>query len=233
MHFKIVLVEPLYQGNVGSVARVMKNFGFNDLTLVNPCYLGEEAKAMASHAYDILENAILIQNFEDIVKETNLIIGTTGINGIKFDEHLRIPAYNPRDLKKHLEGHTGTIALLFGREDKGFLKEELKKMDIILNIPTSDIYPIMNLSHAVTVILYELSDIMPGITPLAQSFDKELLMQHFSQFLKDIEYPPHKKEKTELMLKRIFGRACLIPREVQTLRGILRRTQKRLITSKK
>ena len=51
----IVLVEPLYEGNVGFAARVMKNFGFTRLVLINPCKLGEEAKGRASHAQDLLE----------------------------------------------------------------------------------------------------------------------------------------------------------------------------------
>ncbi|MBC7086355.1 MAG: RNA methyltransferase [Methanomethylovorans sp.] len=233
LNFRIVLVEPIYQGNVGSVARVMKNFGFSDLALVNPCPLEGEARAMASHARDLLENATIAESIEEAVAGANLLVGTTGITGTKFDEHVRIPAHIPRDVKKKFEGYSGTIALLFGREDKGFTKDELGMMDMILTIPTSQKYPVMNLSHAVAVILYELSDVQAGETPLADPFDIRLLMEHFSQVLEDIEYPAHKMEKTELMLKRIFGRACLIPREVQTLRGVLRRIQRHLVPKNK
>ncbi len=49
----IVLVAPIYEGNVGFCARVMKNFGFSRLVLIDPCPLGNEAKARASHAQDI------------------------------------------------------------------------------------------------------------------------------------------------------------------------------------
>lgn len=233
LNFRVVLVEPLYQGNVGSVARAMKNFGFTDLALVNPCSLEGEARAMSSHARDVLEGATITNSIQEAVAGANLLIGTTGITGSKFDEHIRIPAFVPRELKKNLEGYSGTIALLFGREDKGFMKDELCMMDMILTIPTSEIYPVMNLSHAVAVVLYELSDVKAGETPLADAFDTRLLMEHFSQLLEDIEYPAHKKEKTELMLKRIFGRARLIPREVQTLRGVLRRIQRRMVSNKK
>ena len=232
LNFRVVLVEPLYQGNVGSVARAMKNFGLSDLVLVNPCSLEGEARAMSSHARDVLEGATITSSIEDAVAGANLLIGTTGITGSKFDEHIRIPAHVPREMKELLEGYTGTIALLFGREDKGFTKDELCMMDMILTIPTSEIYPVMNLSHAVAVILYELSDVQAGETPLADPFDTKLLMEHFSQVLENIDYPAHKKEKTELMLKRIFGRARLIPREVQTLRGVLRRIQRHLVSDK-
>ena len=50
MNLRVVLVEPLYEGNVGSVARAMKNFGFHDLALVNPCKIEDFGLAMASHA---------------------------------------------------------------------------------------------------------------------------------------------------------------------------------------
>ena len=159
LNFKVVLVEPLYQGNVGSVARVMKNFGFSELVLVNPCPLEGEARAMSSHACDVLEGAIIVSNIEDAVAGASLLIGTTGITGSKFDEHIRIPAHVPREMKELLEGYSGTIALLFGRENRGFTKDELCMMDMILTIPTSEAYPVMNLSHAVAVILYELSDV--------------------------------------------------------------------------
>jgi TrmH family RNA methyltransferase len=226
MNLKVVLVEPLYQGNVGSVARSIKNFGFSDLVLVNPCELEGDARAMSSHARDVLENAVHVSSLAEAIEGSSIVIGTTGITGSKFDEHVRVPAYSPRELKERLKGVDGNIAVIFGREDHGFTNEELKMCDMITSIPTSDIYPVMNISHAVTVILYELSSIQEWDNPLADAFDIKLLYEHLDELLDNIKYPAHKKEKTKLMLKRIFGRACLLPREVQTLRGILRKIQR-------
>jgi tRNA/rRNA methyltransferase len=226
MNLKVVLVEPLYQGNVGSVARSIKNFGFSDLVLVNPCELEGDARAMSSHARDVLENAVHVSSLAEAIEGSSIVIGTTGITGSKFDEHVRVPAYSPRELKERLNGVDGNIAVIFGREDHGFTNEELKMCDMITSIPTSDIYPVMNISHAVTVILYELSSMQEWDNPLADAFDIKLLYEHLDELLDNIKYPAHKKEKTKLMLKRIFGRACLLPREVQTLRGILRKIQR-------
>lgn len=228
MDLRVVLVEPLYQGNVGSVARVMKNFGFSDLVLVGPCKLEGEARAMSSHARDLLENAKIVSSLSDAIEDSNIIIGTTGVSGLKFDEHLRVPAFSPREIKQRLTGASGKVALLFGREDQGFCREELGFCDMIMTIPTSEVYPVMNLSHAVAVVLYEMSNIEAGELPLADEFDVRLLHDHIAEVLDDIDYPEHKKEKTRLMMKRIFGRACLLEREVQTLRGILRRIQQNL-----
>lgn len=226
MDIRIVLVEPLYQGNVGSVTRAMKNFGFSDLVLVNPCKLEGEARAMSSHARDLLESARKVSSLEEAIDDRSIVIGTTGIAGSRFDLHLRVPGYSPSEMKERLQGMSGKVAILFGREDNGFTKEELKQCDMIMTIPTSEVYPVMNLSHAVAVVLYELSEVKGGDTPVADPFDIGLLYDHLSELLVDIDYPEHKREKTELMLRRIFGRACLLPREVQTLRGIIRKVQR-------
>jgi tRNA C32,U32 (ribose-2'-O)-methylase TrmJ len=36
LSFDIILVQPEHAGNIGSVARVMKNFNFNNLIIFNP-----------------------------------------------------------------------------------------------------------------------------------------------------------------------------------------------------
>jgi tRNA/rRNA methyltransferase len=228
--FRVVLVEPLYSGNVGSVARVMKNFGFEELVLLDPCELDMPAKVMSVHAYDIIEKAKIEFTLNNALKGSNLIIGMTGLPGKTDNKHFRIPAYSPRQLKHKLEGNNGIVSLVFGREDAGLSNEELEMCDIIVNIPTSPVYPSMNLSHAVAVVLYELSNIESGERYLAGHFDIELLYEHIYEVLDDIEYKEHKEDKTKLMLRRILGRAELTAREVQTLRGILRRIQWKLRT---
>lgn len=232
LELKIILVEPLYQGNVGSVARAMKNFGFHDLILVNPCQLKMEARALASHAFDVLEGATIVDNIEEAIKGSDIVIATTGITGLKADEHIRMPPYTPKELREKFNGTSGTIAVLFGREDNGFTNEELKLSDMIVSIPTSEIYPIMNLSHAVTIILYEMSQITVGKNDLAAGFDLRLLHEHIGEVLDNIDYPEHKKEKTELMFKRILGRAQLMSREVQTLRGFFGKVQSHIKLNK-
>lgn len=228
LEIRIILVEPMYQGNVGSVARAMKNFGYTDLVLVNPCKLEGEARAMSSHARDVLEGARITSTLEEAVKGASLKIGTTGVTSLKTGEHIRLPLYTSRELKEKLKDCSGTIAILFGREDAGFRNDELKSFDMLFTIPTSEIYPIMNLSHAVAVVLYELSDLEGGNNPLADGFDLQLLYEHLGELLEEIDYSPHKKDKTFLMLRRIFGRAGLTSREVQTLRGIIRKTERKM-----
>lgn len=225
LDFSVVLLEPLYDGNVGSVARVMKNFGFREIVLVNPCSLGRDARLMALHAWDILEKARIVDSLASAVEESNLVIGTTSRAGKTEGEHIRMPAYPPYTVREKLRGRRGKVSLVFGREDTGLGREELIACDMILSIPTREEYPSLNLSHAVAVVLYELSDIEPGRINLARRFDLELLYKHFRDLLQDIDYKEHKREKTLLMVRRILGRAALTGREVQTLRGVLRASQ--------
>ncbi|MCK5217502.1 MAG: RNA methyltransferase [Methanosarcinales archaeon] len=225
---KVVLVEPLYDGNVGSVARSMKNFGYDDLALVNPCRLKEQSRAMAMHALDVLENASIHSTILDAVGDSNLIIAATGNPGKRIEKHIRMPSYTPVEIKHMLEDETGLISILFGREDKGLFNSELELCDMIMNIPTGHEYPSMNISHACTVVLYELSNIKPGSIELAERFDLDLMYDHFHELMEEIEYPEYKLDKTMLMVRRILGRSRLTAREVQTMRGLMRRIQYRI-----
>ncbi|MCK4652314.1 MAG: RNA methyltransferase [Methanosarcinales archaeon] len=231
MHIRIILNEPLYAGNIGSIARVLKNFGYRDLVLVNPCPIDDEAWMMAQHAYDLLDGARVFETLGDATAGSNLIIGTTGMRGETTGRHIRMPAYTPERIREKLSGTKGgasVASIVFGREDHGLTNEELMMCDMLMSIPTAEQYPIMNLSHAVAVVLYELSDIGIGDILLADRCDLDLLYEHLEGVLCDLGYPAHKKHKTTLMLRRIFGRAELTAREVYTLRGILRLVDYRL-----
>jgi tRNA/rRNA methyltransferase len=181
---------------------------------------------MSCHARDLLESAPKVDTLEEAIEDTDIVIGTSGIAGIKTDQHIRMPAFTPAEIRDKFRESAGKIAFLFGREDNGFTREELKRCDMIMTIPTSEKYPIMNISHAATVAMYEMSNLEIGERPIANGFDLQLLYDHFEQVLAYIKHPTHKMEKTSLMLKRIFGRAELTPREVQTLRGVLRDIQR-------
>ncbi|WNY23354.1 tRNA (cytidine(34)-2'-O)-methyltransferase [Methanimicrococcus hongohii] len=227
-NLRIVLVEPLYQGNIGSVCRVMKNFGFTELYLVNPCSLEGEARAMSSHAIDVLQNAKICQTIEEAVSGCDVVIGTTGMRALKGCDHIRTPALTPGVLREKMEEfHPDTkFALLFGREDIGFTNEELSFCSMIATIPSSHIYPVMNLSHAVGIMVYELSGArLTGKYKTADFIEFDSMCAHFGEVLEDMDFDPLKKEKMALMMKRIFARAELTPCEAKTLRGIFRNIQ--------
>lgn len=227
-NLRIVLVEPLYQGNVGSVCRIMKNFGFLELYLVNPCPLEGEARAMSSHAIDVLSNAKICSTIEEAVSGCDVVIGTTGMRAQKGCDHIRTPALTPGILREKMEEfHKETkFALLFGREDIGFTNDELSFCSMIATVPSSHIYPVMNLSHAVGILVYELSGAnLTGKYKTVDFKEFEAMCAHFENVLEEMDFEPLKKEKMALMMKRIFARAELTPCEAKTLRGIFRNIQ--------
>src|SRR5512136_3349072 len=98
----IVLVAPIYEGNVGFCARVMKNFGFLRLVLIDPCPLGNEAKARASHAQDILASAETC-TIEDVFSRSNIVVATTGTVSKSVCPSMRLPFYSPKELRKRVQ----------------------------------------------------------------------------------------------------------------------------------
>ena len=159
----IVLVAPLYEGNVGFAARVMKNFGFTRLVPIDPCPLGNEADGRASHAWDVLHHAEVC-TIEDVFARSNIVIATTGLVSKSVCHSMRMPFYSPKELRERIQDVDGRISILFGRENWGLNNEEVRRCDMICTIPTSAEYPILNLSHAVGVVCYELSNLpLPSI----------------------------------------------------------------------
>jgi tRNA/rRNA methyltransferase len=230
---RVVLVEPRYEGNVGSVCRAMKNFGFDDLVLVRPCPLGDFAKAMAMHAQDLLASARIVDTFDEAITEADIVVGTTGKPGARQDGHVRYPFFNPRELKEMLNERSGIMALVFGREDWGLVNDIVERCDIVAYVPTSKEYPIMNLSQAVTVFLYELSGFEGGNVSLAGREMMDVFYEHHEKLLDDIDYPDFKKDKTMMMLRRIYGRAMLNQREYYTMMGVLHEIELALERAKK
>jgi tRNA/rRNA methyltransferase len=219
----IVLVSPLYEGNVGFAARVMKNFGFAHLVLVDPCEIGVEAIARAAHAQDVLDGAEVC-TIEDVFARSNIVVATTGAVAKSVCHPMRMPFFTPKELREHIKILDGRISVLFGRENWGLSNDEVKKSDIICTIPTSEDYPILNLSHAVGVICYELANLPRTGYALASPFEMGHLYRHIDQYLDIIHHPKFKRENTMVMIRRILGRAGLTTREASTLHGLLRRS---------
>ncbi|MBN1236724.1 MAG: RNA methyltransferase, partial [Methanotrichaceae archaeon] len=117
-------------------------------------------------------------------------------------------------------------ALLLGREDCGLNSEELALCDMLVSIPTSSEYPVMNLSHCAAVLFYELSQDGNGGSGTVEMASREsltLLQEKARMLLAEVSYPLHKVEFTLLMLRRILGRAELTEREARTLLGLIKR----------
>lgn len=217
----VVLVEPRYGGNVGSVARVAKNFGLRDVALVDPPVLGGEARQFAAGAADVLANARVLNDLS-LLDDHDLVVGTSGVRAEGDKNHNRVPLHTPAELAGKLEGTSGDVALVFGREDTGLRNEELDRCDLFVSIPTSEEYPVMNLSHAVAVVLYEIRDLEPGSVERAPRQVLDRVYSEAEDLVRSSPHPGHKKERSSDMLKGILGRADLTAREAYTLAGLLK-----------
>jgi TrmH family RNA methyltransferase len=232
----VVVVEPETPGNVGTIARAMKNFGLTELKLVDPPELTRDSEAygFAGHAReDVLPNAEEV-TFDHVV-ETYHTVGCTAITGEDSRRHVRFPFKTPTELKESLQSVETRTALVFGREGTGLDNEELSRIDEVCSIPASADYPVLNLGQAATVLLYELRELTVDETQLpdvererADEADVERFYDFFDEFLDETGYDDHKRDKTGRLMRRLVGRAHPTNREIHTLMGLFRRANRQL-----
>jgi tRNA/rRNA methyltransferase len=223
--FRVVLVEPLHDGNVGAIARAMKNFGLDELVLVRPCAIGEEATKRSMHAADVLKNARRVFTDEEALNGADFVVATSGISTSNEKRFARI-AMTPREFAEKVKEFDGTVAILFGREDFGLDKELLRRCDFLVTIPANPEYTVMNISHAAAVVFYELfaTNVVKWEPRKATELETEKLHEYFSTLLDLIDYPQHKKTKTKVMFRRLVARSAPSTWEFHTLMGVLNDT---------
>jgi tRNA/rRNA methyltransferase len=228
--FRIVLVEPEYELNVGAVARAMKNFGFSDLCIVNPkCNpTGFDAIKYSKHAREILEGAKISRSLGAATKGCKFSVGTTGVLYRHWGETFRTPI-SLRDLRRKLAGQKeGKIALVFGNEGVGLSEKHISSCDLIVTIPTNKEYPALNLSHAVAIALYELSGLpVLGFTPSGRE-EKEQLVKAFSLLVARYSKIMRNPKKARVAFRRMVGKAMLTDKECASILGVLRRAVREL-----
>jgi len=226
----VAVVDAETPGNVGTIARAMKNFGLAELLLVDPPELDPDGEAygFAGRAReDILPDATEI-GFEELVANYHTV-GTTATTNEDATSHVRYPAIPAADLADHLQKVDARTAIVFGRERVGLTNAELAEMDEICSIPASAAYPSLNLGQAATIICYELRSLTVGETQHPEEIHEradqpeiERVHDQFARFLDAIGHPEPKRDKSGRMFRRVLGRAHPTPREARTLQGIFR-----------
>jgi tRNA/rRNA methyltransferase len=226
---RVVLVRPRGSGNIGSVARAMKNFGARELAIVGAARTRSFwARAMAVHGRDILGAAKVYPNIREATADCHLIVGTTARSGL-YRHHSRAP----RDLAAELAAvaRSQKVALLLGPEDHGLSNKDLESCQLLLTIPAHPEYTSLNVAQAAVICLYELFLALmaqpsearvqrAGAEEVERLFDimRESLLK--IGFL-DAENPEHML----LAFRRILGRAGLEETDVRILMGMFRQIQ--------
>jgi tRNA (cytidine32/uridine32-2'-O)-methyltransferase len=226
-----VLIDPSHPGNIGSVARAMKNMALSDLVLVRPrAFPHAEAIALAAGADDILANARIVDSVPEAIADCGFIAGTTSRPRSYYWEFT-----TPRDVAGRVLDvpQENRAALLFGSERYGLGTEDLNHCNVLVRIPANPEYCSLNLAMSVQLIAYEIfmareqtqSHTQLEIA-LAPSGDIEHFYGHLHEVLNEIDFDDRTGHLME-RLRRLFNRAQLDRNELNILRGILSAVQGR------
>lgn len=238
---RIVLVNTSHPGNIGAVARVMKNMGLKQLCLVEPkIFPHPDAVAMAAGANDILDKVLIFDTLNQALSGCQLVLGTTA-RSRKLHHQMVEPheaAIKCVELSADFQ-----LAVVFGRERTGLTNAETEQCEILINIPTNPDFSSLNVASAVQILSYELMQ--------AHRHMDEDRMQKPKQVHKAIESASHNeienyfihlqqtiekigfleiKHSPQIMpkLKSLYHRCNLKKSEVNILRGILTAVDKNM-----
>ncbi|MCZ6830821.1 MAG: tRNA (cytosine(32)/uridine(32)-2'-O)-methyltransferase TrmJ [Gammaproteobacteria bacterium] len=233
---RIVLVNTTHPGNIGGVARAMKNMGLGELYLVAPHrYPDEQAVWRAAGAGDILERAVVVESLDQALANCQFVVGTSARG-----RRIPWPTLDPRRCAKQIAAAAqrgARVAVVFGREDRGLTNDELQACNLHLHIPSHPDYTSLNLAMAVQIVSYELrmlalADELPDNPQ--QEWDAELcsaenlerFYEHLEQTLVEIGFlDPAAPRQLMTRLRRLYGRVQLDEMELKILRGILTETK--------
>ncbi len=226
---QIVLVETSHPGNIGSVARAMKNMGLSRLALINPKkFPHDEATALAGNAGDVLEQAQVFSSIEEAVKNSKIIFATSA-----RERTIEWPVASAKDAAQEinqLAAENIEVSILFGREDRGLTNEELQLSNKHLIIPADPEYPVLNIAMSTQVVCYELyqaSNIEPigpwQDFPEYTSQELQHLIDHFNEIVFKLDLIDPKNPKQILTrMERMFRRLYPDQMEGNFLRGFLK-----------
>lgn len=231
---RVVLVRPHFAGNLGSVARAMRNFGLSDLVLVAPYTRTDnpEARRLATHGEGILDTARVVPDLGDALADCVFTLATSALTaGVVRRGMIGTPAELMPRVIEAAEG--GPVALVFGPEPHGLSNEEVGRCHGMVHIPVDPEYPALNLAQAVVVCCYELrkawsarvatergNPTPPGV---ASHGELERMYAHLRDGLESIGFLFGSRQDTLMhAVRQLIGRAAPTPQEVRMLHGLAR-----------
>lgn len=234
---RIVLVEPSHPGNIGAVARAMKNMALAQLTLVRPkAFPHPEATARASGADDVLAQARIVSSVSAAIEDCGYVAATTSR---PRDQNFRALDLHEAAARIFDMSQRGPAAVLFGAERTGLTNEELALAHLLIRIPANPEYPSLNLAMAVQLTTYELfraagspastRPLSEPAVPLAPGAELERFYAHLQQVMDEVDFKDRTAGGGHLMtrLRRLFQRCEMDQNEVNILRGILTSVQQK------
>lgn len=237
----IVMVGTTHPGNIGGVARAMKNMGLSRLSLVAPeaPFPHAKARARASGAVNVLENTQIFSTLQEAIADCSLVIGASARM-----RTLPWPVVDPRECASRVVNidKDAEVAIVLGRENSGLTNEELELCQLLVTIPTNPDFSSLNIAAAAQVLCYEIRlaaalDKVPEPehdSPLATAAEQNGMFSHFEEALTELEFlKPDNPGQLMRRLRRLFTRTGLERLEVNILRGIMTAAQKAKSNSEK
>ena len=235
-NLRVVLVRSRNSLNIGASARAMFNFGFSNLWLVEPYDAAFYKARSAVGATEVLNDARVTEDLPEALGGASLIVGASGVEGRVQRQVQRSLPDAGHALRTHLEDHPA--ALVFGSEKSGLSNDHLSYCDWILNIPTVDNCPSMNLGQAVALCCYEIARIarpVPGLkTPASISaMERDHILAMLMPVLEESGFIISGHRSSQLLkVRRWIGRLRLAPSDARLLMGILRQIDWKLRRNK-
>lgn len=138
--------------NLGAIARVMANFGFEELVLSNPVtHDFRGADRLGVKADPVLGRMAVAMSLQEALQSCVFAVGTTSRSSVKR-RRVMAPEEGVELLRAH--GQRGKVALVLGGEKRGLSDVELELCQEIIAVPTPGPQPSMNIAQAASVLLY-------------------------------------------------------------------------------
>lgn len=226
---EIVLVETQDAANIGSVCRAMKTMGITHLCLVtNEEYDENRVRTLALHASDIWEKRRVVRSLSQALSDSVFSVASTRRKG-KFR---KLSSYTPSDLAKRLQTcANGKVSIVFGREADGLRDDEVNLCSSVVTIPTSELFPSLNLAQAVQIVTYNLflesKVYKPGLVSVSHERVNEVT-RYISNSLENIGYYKWDEEKkwTEILIRDTLEKATLSESEIKRFLKIFEKMEK-------
>jgi TrmH family RNA methyltransferase len=225
--FSVVLVRPQNSSNLGSIARVAKNFGLRRLAIVDPGVWPDlDSERLAAGADELLAAIDRHPELDQAVAEFPVVVATSSLRGRGITRTLvlsELPGFLA-------ESSAAPTAFVFGPERSGLKEEELARSSACLRLPTSPAFPTMNLSHAVALVLGVATAFArpavsaPAPEPWAPAAEIEAAIAHWDRALEAIDfYDTGHRERSLRDWRRLVTGRPMTMREVAILRGVANR----------
>ncbi|ADV64347.1 RNA methyltransferase [Desulfurococcus mucosus] len=227
---RVVLVGIEGAVNLGVIARTCVNFGVDELYIVKPVASLDEALNYAAKGRGFLENAVVTDSLDEAIKGVDMIVATSD-EGYSESDMLR-QAVDLSDFAERIFPRTRSVAILFGRESTGLTREEIGRADILVTIPANPAYPVLNVSQAVAVVLWELWKHrgMEAVN-VPRKASRDLLGELLSLAVdvsRSVMSTEEKVARSRILWKRMLSKAMLTEKEARVLKYWLQRVRRQL-----